>query len=70
MLPAIVRKDEVWLKAFLDGHLLDSQCTFFKLTMATNIQSFFKEFFMSTSCLDCGPRLVLLHLQAKVIKIY
>jgi hypothetical protein len=31
---------------------------------------FWNFFLMSTSCLDYGPRLVLLHLQAKVIKIY
>jgi hypothetical protein len=43
--PSKVKKDGVWVKAFFDGHLLDSQCTFFKLTMATNNEEILKEFF-------------------------
>jgi hypothetical protein len=38
-----VGKDGVWVKALLDGQLLDSQCSFFKLIMAANSELVLKE---------------------------
>jgi hypothetical protein len=39
--PHKVGKDGVWMKALLDGYLLDSQCFFFKVI--ANIESIVKE---------------------------
>jgi len=38
-----VGKDGVWVKLFLDGHLLDSQCSFCKLIVAVNNELILKE---------------------------
>jgi hypothetical protein len=34
-----VGKDGVWVKVFVDGHLLGIQCSFFKMKMVTNYES-------------------------------
>jgi hypothetical protein len=43
--PCKVGKYGVWVKDVLDGQFLDSQCFFFKLTMATNNESVLKKVF-------------------------
>jgi len=43
--PYKVGKDGVWVKALLDGQFLDSQCSLFKLTMATNSELVLKKVF-------------------------
>jgi hypothetical protein len=37
-----VGKDGILMKGFLDGHELDMQCSYFKMTMVTNSEAIIK----------------------------
>jgi hypothetical protein len=45
-MPCKVRKEGVIMKAFLDGHVLDVQCSFYKMTMIVNNEAIMKEDFL------------------------